>query len=54
MTCTSCVIVTCDGPSVAIVDDLLLTKPTRRIEEDRLAEILAELRAAAAQDRVRR
>lgn len=53
MTCTTCIVITCDGPSVALVDDLLLTKPTRPIDERRLEALLAEIRAATAQDRVR-
>lgn len=47
MTCT-CIVITCHGPSVAIV-----AKPTRRYPPGRIGHILDELRAAAAQDRVR-
>lgn len=52
MTCTTCIVITCHGPSVMVVDDLMLAKPTRRIAEDTLAGICSELRTAALQDRV--
>jgi hypothetical protein len=47
----ACVIVTCDGPAVCVVDERLLRRRTRRIGEVRLAEICEALRTAAAQDR---
>lgn len=52
MICTTCIVVTCHGPSVMVIDDLMLTRPTRKIDEDRLAGICSELRTAALRDRV--
>jgi hypothetical protein len=54
MTCTTCIVITCHGPSVMIVDRELIARPTRRYSPDRVGHILDELRTAAAQDRVRR
>jgi len=54
MTCTACIIITCEGPSVTIIDCMILAKPTRRYPPDRIEHILDEVRIAAAQDRVQR
>lgn len=54
MTASACIVVTCDGPAIAIVDDALLRARTREIDPDRLAAICVELRTASAQDQVRR
>lgn len=54
MTFTACTVITCRGPSLQIIDDVLLATPTRPIEDDHLARLCRELQILAAQDRVRR
>lgn len=52
MTCVTCMIITCNGRAVQLVDADLLAKPTRRLKPWRTRHILDELRVAAEQDRV--
>jgi hypothetical protein len=51
---TTCIVITCGGPAVSLVDGLLLAKPTRRYPPGSVGHIIDEIRIATAQDRVRR
>lgn len=47
-------VVSCDGPTLQIVDLVLCRAPTKPVPRDKLDYIVREMSTAAAADRVRR